>query len=118
MFQSRRSLLVWKIFSRRLDGWTNDDWDETRRNKDITGRTWQKLRVKGAPRTRNARLRHMAAVKGFASQLPEIGELRCNPDVRRHKSLIPNAGSGRKEAMAMRSERQGMPSSSSIFAKS
>jgi hypothetical protein len=25
MFQSRRSLLVWKIFGRRLDGWTNDD---------------------------------------------------------------------------------------------
>ena len=25
MFQSRRSLLVWKIFGERLDGWTNDD---------------------------------------------------------------------------------------------
>jgi hypothetical protein len=25
MFQSRRSLLVWKIFGRRLDGWTNAD---------------------------------------------------------------------------------------------
>jgi hypothetical protein len=24
-FQSRRSLLVWKIYGRRLDGWTNDD---------------------------------------------------------------------------------------------
>jgi hypothetical protein len=24
MFQSRRSLLAWKIFGRRLDGWTND----------------------------------------------------------------------------------------------
>ncbi|HYC53582.1 MAG TPA: hypothetical protein VEL28_01385 [Candidatus Binatia bacterium] len=24
-FQSRRSLLVWKIFGRRLDGWTNED---------------------------------------------------------------------------------------------
>lgn len=24
-FQSRRSLLAWKIFGRRLDGWTNDD---------------------------------------------------------------------------------------------
>jgi hypothetical protein len=24
-FQSRRSLLVWKTFGRRLDGWTNDD---------------------------------------------------------------------------------------------
>ena len=25
MFQSRRSLLVWKLFGRRLDGWTNAD---------------------------------------------------------------------------------------------
>jgi hypothetical protein len=26
MFQSRRSLLVWKLFGQRLDGWTNDDF--------------------------------------------------------------------------------------------
>ncbi|MGH9387895.1 MAG: hypothetical protein ACRD2N_26855 [Vicinamibacterales bacterium] len=26
MFQSRRSLLIWKIFGRRLDGWTNADF--------------------------------------------------------------------------------------------
>ncbi len=26
MFQSRRSLLVWKIFGERLDGWSNDDF--------------------------------------------------------------------------------------------
>jgi Hydrazine synthase alpha subunit middle domain len=26
MFQSRRSLLVWKIYGRRTDGWTNDDF--------------------------------------------------------------------------------------------
>jgi hypothetical protein len=25
-FQSRRSLLVWKVFGRRLDGWTNEDF--------------------------------------------------------------------------------------------
>ncbi|MCC6420610.1 MAG: hypothetical protein IT429_20425 [Gemmataceae bacterium] len=25
-FQSRRSLLVWKVYGRRLDGWTNDDF--------------------------------------------------------------------------------------------
>ena len=24
-FQSRRSLLIWKIFGERLDGWTNED---------------------------------------------------------------------------------------------
>jgi hypothetical protein len=26
MFQSRRSLLTWKIFGKRLDGWSNDDF--------------------------------------------------------------------------------------------
>ena len=26
MFQSRRSLLVWKVFGRRLDGWSNSDF--------------------------------------------------------------------------------------------
>lgn len=26
MFQSRRSLLIWKVFGRRLDGWSNDDF--------------------------------------------------------------------------------------------
>ena len=26
MFQSRRSLLIWKIFGRRTDGWSNDDF--------------------------------------------------------------------------------------------
>jgi hypothetical protein len=26
LFQSRRSLLVWKIFGKRLDGWSNDDF--------------------------------------------------------------------------------------------
>ena len=26
MFQSRRSLLIWKVFGRALDGWTNDDF--------------------------------------------------------------------------------------------
>jgi hypothetical protein len=26
MFQSRRSLLIWKVYGRRCDGWTNDDF--------------------------------------------------------------------------------------------
>ena len=26
MFQSRRSLLTWKLFGTRLDGWSNDDF--------------------------------------------------------------------------------------------
>ncbi|MBY0524295.1 MAG: sigma-70 family RNA polymerase sigma factor [Gemmataceae bacterium] len=30
MFQSRRSLLTWKIFGKRLDGWSNDDFPTER----------------------------------------------------------------------------------------
>jgi hypothetical protein len=26
MFQSRRSLLIWKVFGKRMDGWSNDDF--------------------------------------------------------------------------------------------
>ena len=26
VFQSRRSLLIWKLYEQRLDGWTNGDW--------------------------------------------------------------------------------------------
>jgi hypothetical protein len=33
-FQSRRSLLVWKIHGRRLDGWTNDDFPTARKPGD------------------------------------------------------------------------------------
>jgi len=35
-FQSRRSLLVWKIYGRRLDGWTNDDLPTIRKVGDLT----------------------------------------------------------------------------------
>ncbi len=34
-FQSRRSLLAWKIFGRRLDGWTNED---VKIDQDFTGK--------------------------------------------------------------------------------
>lgn len=34
-FQSRRSLLVWKIYGRRLDGWSNDDLPTVRKVGDL-----------------------------------------------------------------------------------
>jgi hypothetical protein len=44
MFQSRRSLLVWKIFGQRLDGWSNDDFPtETEPGNART------LKLKGEP---------------------------------------------------------------------
>ena len=35
-FQSRRSLLTWKVYGRRLDGWTNDDFPTARIPGDAT----------------------------------------------------------------------------------
>jgi hypothetical protein len=41
-FQSRRSLLVWKIYGRRLDGWTNDTFPSPINNKDpFAGVKWR-----------------------------------------------------------------------------
>src|SRR5262249_47922318 len=44
MFQSRRSLLVWKIYGERLDGWTNDDFPT-----ETTPGNAQTLAQKGQP---------------------------------------------------------------------
>jgi hypothetical protein len=43
-FQSRRSLLVWKLFGRRTDGWTNDDFPSLETRNDP-----KSLRLKGKP---------------------------------------------------------------------
>jgi hypothetical protein len=44
MFQSRRSLLVWKVFGERLDGWTNDDFPT-----ETTPGNPKTLHLKGQP---------------------------------------------------------------------
>ena len=44
MFQSRRSLLVWKIFGERLDGWSNDDFPT-----ETTPGDAKTLKLKGQP---------------------------------------------------------------------
>jgi hypothetical protein len=44
MFQSRRSLLVWKIYGERLDGWTNDDFPT-----ETTPANPKTLQLKGQP---------------------------------------------------------------------
>jgi hypothetical protein len=44
MFQSRRSLLVWKVFGRRLDGWDNDDFP----TETVPGNP-KTLQLKGQP---------------------------------------------------------------------
>ncbi|MDY3554074.1 hypothetical protein R5W24_003191 [Gemmata sp. JC717] len=44
MFQSRRSLLIWKVFGARLDGWTNDDFPS-----ETTPGDPRTLQLKGEP---------------------------------------------------------------------
>jgi hypothetical protein len=44
MFQSRRSLLVWKVFGERLDGWSNDDFP----TETVPGNP-KTLQLKGQP---------------------------------------------------------------------
>jgi hypothetical protein len=39
MFQSRRSLLAWKVFGRRLDGWSDDDFPSITKIGDLTSLT-------------------------------------------------------------------------------
>ena len=49
MFQSRRSLLVWKIYGRRLDGWTNDDFPSLTKVGDL-----KSLPARAASRSRSS----------------------------------------------------------------
>lgn len=44
MFQSRRSLLIWKVFGARLDGWSNDDFPT-----ETTPGDPRTLQLKGEP---------------------------------------------------------------------
>jgi hypothetical protein len=53
MFQSRRSLLVWKIFGRRLDGWSNDDFPSERVPGDPRTLQWKGQPVPDTPANRN-----------------------------------------------------------------
>ena len=67
MFQSRRSLLIWKVFGRRTDGWTNDDFPtETVPGdpKTLEHRGQSRSEHRGEPescRPRLQRQRHAAA---------------------------------------------------------
>jgi hypothetical protein len=65
MFQSRRSLLVWKIYGQRLDGWTNDDFPtETTPGNPAT------LAEKGAPVANTPANRNRADLDYAGSVMP------------------------------------------------
>jgi hypothetical protein len=40
-FQSRRSLLIWNVYGKRLDGWTNDDFPSETIPGDKTSLAWK-----------------------------------------------------------------------------
>jgi hypothetical protein len=52
-FQSRRSLLIWKIYGERLDGWTNDDFPTEKVPGDGTTLMWKGKPIANTPQNRN-----------------------------------------------------------------
>ncbi len=53
MMQSRRSLLIWKVFGRRLDGWRNDDFPHEAVPGDPTSLVWQGKPAPDTPQNRD-----------------------------------------------------------------
>jgi hypothetical protein len=52
-FQSRRSLLVWKVFDKRLDGWSNDDFPSETRPGDPESMMWRGQKIANTQPNRN-----------------------------------------------------------------
>jgi hypothetical protein len=65
MFQSRRSLLVWKIFGERLDGWSNDDYPT-----ETTPGDARTLQLKGQPVPNTPANRNRADLDFTGSAMP------------------------------------------------
>ena len=67
-FQSRRSLLIWKIYGQRLDGWTNDDFPTARVAGDSNTLEWA---GKPIPNTQRDRDRSDLDFRGKVMPPPE-----------------------------------------------
>ncbi len=65
MFQSRRSLLIWKVHGKRLDGWSNDDFP----TEAIPGNA-QTLQQKGEPVANTLANRNRADLDYTGSIMP------------------------------------------------
>jgi hypothetical protein len=52
-FQSRRSLLIWKVFGKRLDGWSNDDFPTETVPGDARTLRWKGKPIPNTPANRN-----------------------------------------------------------------
>jgi hypothetical protein len=67
MFQSRRSLLIWKIYGRRTDGWSNDDFPTETIPGDAKSLQW-----KGEPIPNTQRNRDRADLDYTGSIMPPL----------------------------------------------
>ena len=65
MFQSRRSLLTWKVFGKRTDGWTNDDFPTEKVPGDASTLQW-----KGQPIANTSQNRNRADLDFTGSVMP------------------------------------------------
>jgi hypothetical protein len=65
MFQSRRSLLIWKVYGARLDGWSNDDFPTETKSGDA-----RTLALKGEPVANTPANRNRADLDYTGSVMP------------------------------------------------
>jgi hypothetical protein len=65
MFQSRRSLLIWKVFGKRLDGWDNEDFPYETTPGDLTS-----LRYHGKPAADTPHNRELSQVGYTGGVMP------------------------------------------------
>jgi len=70
-FQSRRSLLVWKIFGRRLDGWTNNDFPTAKVPGDA-----HTLELAGEPVENTQRNRDRSDLDFRGSVMPPVAAVK------------------------------------------
>ena len=72
---SRRSLLAWKIFGQRLDGWTNDDFATE------TAPGAPTLQYQGQPYPNAAASRRLGEEMGFTCPLEPLGTIRYRAEL-------------------------------------
>ncbi|MFO0804600.1 MAG: hypothetical protein U0791_15940 [Gemmataceae bacterium] len=77
MFQSRRSLLVWKIYGKRLDGWSNDDFPTETVPGDPNTLALKGVKLPNTPENRNR------------ADLDFTGKIMPPPDAVKNKLVEP-----------------------------
>ncbi len=84
-FQSRRSLLIWKVFGRRTDGWTNDDFPTERVPGDANTLEW-----KGKPLANTHRNQDLADLDYNGTPMPPPDAVAGTyTDADGHKIKVP-----------------------------